>query len=234
MDSVCWNITKECDKHCEFCFRETNESDLPLEENKKILENLIKQGVKKISWSGGEPTEYKGLEELLKVAKENNIYNKMVTNASHLKKEKWDSFLMYLDEIVFSIDFVDDTLNQIYGRGRAYYKLISEMIPQIKAKYPKCLITINTVIMKPNIVHFDELYQQVVKLNISKWKLIQFCYFRGLAKERKEKFYIEEEQFNEILNKYKILSNNFQIEGHTANEMEKNHVVITPSGKIIQ
>lgn len=234
MDSVCWNITKKCSKNCKFCFRETNESDLSLNENKKILEGLIKQGIKKISWSGGEPTEYEDLDKLLKIAKEKNIYNKMITNASNLGNKNFERFLLYLDEIVFSVDFVDDLLNQIYGRGKSYYKNISNIIPQIRVKYPKCLITINTIVMKPNLEHMNEIYTQVNQLEISKWKLIQFCYFRGLAKERKEEFYITEDCFNEILKKYKTTRNKFQVEGHTAEEMEKEHIVITPSGKIIQ
>lgn len=43
---VCWNITSKCNRNCKYCFK-FNKDDLSLEKNKKVLDNLVKLGVKK-------------------------------------------------------------------------------------------------------------------------------------------------------------------------------------------
>lgn len=155
----------------------------------------------------------------------------MVTNASNFNKEQSYKMLEYLDEIVFSIDFIDDVLNEKYGRGKNHFNHISEVIKNIKCYYPKCFIGINTVVMRPNLTHIEEIYNHINSLEINEWKLIQFCSFRGMARENSDSFFITEREFNDVQEKYKSLSNFLQIESHTAKEMQLNHIVITPSGK---
>lgn len=234
MDSICWNITRMCNLNCEYCFRETNESDLTLNENLHILNDLIKNNIKKITWSGGEPTKYTGIEELLKIAKQYGVYNKMVSNASSFSGEQSYKIFDYLDEIVFSIDFVDDNLNQKYGRGKDYFKHICEVIQNVRCFYPRCTIGINTIVMKTNINYLDKIYEQLGTLKVNHWKLIQFCPFRGRAVDNDIKFSVTQSEFYKVQQKYKLMFNSFQIKSHTAKEMQLEHSIITPSGKMIK
>ena len=90
---VCWNITSRCNKNCKYCFK-FNKKDLSLEENKKILENLVERKVTRIAWTGGEPYLYEDLKELLKLSKQHNILNDLhiqcfLLNFHHLKELHW-------------------------------------------------------------------------------------------------------------------------------------------------
>lgn len=232
MNSICWNITKKCNMNCQYCFREINESDLTIQENIQKLDELTRLGVRKITWSGGEPTEYDGIEKLLQLSKQHGVYNKIVTNASNLNDEQSYKIFEYLDEVVFSVDFVDDDLNAEFGRGNNYFKHICDVIRNIQCYYSNCFIGINTVVMKPNLLCIDKIYNEIKKLKINKWKLIQFSPFRGKALVNSEYFFITDAEFNCIKQKYEFCNNLFQIQSHTIVEMQLKHLIVSPAGMI--
>lgn len=181
----------------------------------------------------GEPTEYKGLAELLRIAKENKIYNKLVTNASNFENEKLDDIIKNLDEITFSIDFVDDNLNEQVGRGKNYFSHIKNVINYITLRYPNCVLSINTIVMKQNLNLLEDIYNAINKFKLRRWKLIQFCSFRGIAAENKESFSITKEEYMEALHKCQKMQCDFEIKGHTAYEVENNHIIVTSAGVIL-
>lgn len=55
-ESVNYHFTRTCNYSCGFCFHTAKTSfNLPLEEAKRGLEMLVKEGMKKVNFSGGEP-----------------------------------------------------------------------------------------------------------------------------------------------------------------------------------
>ncbi|MCI8310566.1 MAG: radical SAM protein, partial [Clostridia bacterium] len=102
---VCWNITAKCNQNCKYCHRFLNINDLTYEENKTILNNLIKDGIDNITWTGGEALLYPNLKELLKIAQENGIKNKLITNGLVLaQNQDAREIIDYLDSLTLSLD----------------------------------------------------------------------------------------------------------------------------------
>lgn len=82
-------ITRKCDLRCEYCNIPNNEVDkeLNIEQWKRAVKILEKNGVKNINFLGGEPTLYDGITELIKYISQNTgMTCSMVTNANDTNK----------------------------------------------------------------------------------------------------------------------------------------------------
>ena len=112
--SVCWNITCKCNENCKFCFRFTDNNVLSFNENRKILDNLIKLNAKKITWTGGECLLYPHLFELMKLSHEAGIENILISNAVLLNKEKSND-IKFLNSSLF-----EELLISIFLKKRSF------------------------------------------------------------------------------------------------------------------
>jgi MoaA/NifB/PqqE/SkfB family radical SAM enzyme len=77
---VCWNIINKCNDKCSFCFRDSIRKPLNVSENKNIIYNLAKSGVKSITFSGGEALLHKGIIDVIKFSHSLGLETTLVTN----------------------------------------------------------------------------------------------------------------------------------------------------------
>ncbi|MBR4177826.1 MAG: radical SAM protein [Bacilli bacterium] len=226
---VCWNLTSKCNRNCRFCFREKNLTELSLEDNINVLDNLIKLDVTKITFAGGEPLLYPHLVELMKECKNRGIYNKLNTNGSLLNKDNIHEYLEYVDKIAFSIDSSSDEENYFLGRGSNHYEHITKLIPIIKKEYPNIKIEVNSVITSQTINGIDNLYNSLkdnFKNNeINRWKLIRFCPFRGMSSNISSRFEITDEEFAKISDEFNNKDSSFLINVVNIDEMNEKNIV---------
>ena len=126
MFELCWNITAKCNMGCEYCHRFFNPTNLSKDENLKILDNIIKSNIKNITWTGGEALLIPYLPELMRIAHEHGIKNKLITNGILLTEEKLSEISKYVDIITLSIDSTNDEINNKLGRGKDHFERISK------------------------------------------------------------------------------------------------------------
>lgn len=73
-------ITRKCNNRCVFCSNPQFDYQLTLEEIKNVVNDYKKRGVTEITLSGGEPTTYKQLPEIISYLHKNKFDIKIVTN----------------------------------------------------------------------------------------------------------------------------------------------------------
>ena len=205
--TVCWNITSRCNENCQFCYRIICNKENTYEQNKKILNTLIDLNVKKITWTGGESLLYPHLFELMKEAHENNIINNIITNGINLNENVINEIKDYTDYITFSLDAINDNINNELGRGIEHASHIIDLIDYIQKNNIDIKIKINSIVTKFNIDYIEEVANVIRKYKIERWKLFKFISLRWKSVENKKVFDISEKKYDELiikLNKYNL------------------------------
>lgn len=229
---ICWNITTRCNQGCRYCHRFLNINDLTFNENEKILNNLINDGVTDITWTGGEALIYENIEELIKIAYKNGIRNKLITNGKILANSNMQ-VLNYLDSLTLSLDSTDDKINQELGRGEKHYTNVKYILDYIKENNIDIKLRINTVANKLNIDNISEFVLFLNEYNIYAWRIFRFMPLRETAVKNKNEFEISDEQFQAIKEKCNEECNIKNIEYREEDDMEKKYVLLIANGDIV-
>lgn len=229
---ICWNITTRCNQGCRYCHRFLNINDLTFKENEKILGNLIEDGVTDITWTGGEALIYENIEKLIKIAHQNGIRNKLITNGKILANSNME-IINYLDSLTLSLDSTNNEINKELGRGKEHFKNVKDILDYIKENNSDIKLRINTVANKLNIDNMSEFILFLNEYNIYAWRIFRFMPLRETAVKNKNEFEISNDQFQSIKEKCNKECNITNIEYREEDDMEKKYVLLVANGDIV-
>lgn len=229
---ICWNVTTRCNQACRYCHRFLKIEDLSVDENKKILNNLITDGVTDITWTGGEALLLNGIDELLEIACNNGIKNKLITNGKLLSVDRIMKIGKYLDSITLSIDSTNDLINQKLGRGIDHYNNIKKILDYLNEKL-NVKIRINSVVCSYTKNEYNSLVEFLNKYNIYSWRLFKFMPLRERAVTNKDEFSISMNDYKEIIYQVKLKSKTKNIDSRIESDMEEKYILILANGDIV-
>lgn len=167
-DIVYLELTRKCNLKCIHCLNNSGKlmnNQLDIEELKKLILDLSEAGVQEIRFTGGEPIEFEGLCELIKLSTDNGIYTSIGTNGTLItQKMAYKLKKAGLKKAVVSIDGTEEKHNIIRGNGN-YEKAINGLNNLINIGID---VRVNSVIMKSNM---DDVVKLAKELNKNKIKL---------------------------------------------------------------
>ena len=196
--SVCWDITHKCNYHCQFCYRLSKGNDLNYEQSKIILQKIILSGVKKITFTGGDPLLVDFLPELILNAKNAGIITSIDTNGS-LLENLLSKISNIVDWVTLPIDGSTESIQEKMTRSHGHLNRVYLLVKELHKLGIK--VKINTLVSEVNKSDIGNIAMIVNSLGVERWKLFQFLPVQGEAIKSRKIFQISDNDFNNIIDK---------------------------------
>lgn len=157
-------LTRKCNQKCIICSNPENENTLDFSEAKEQVDALKKEGYEGIIFTGGEPTLYKNIFEIIKYCKNKKIHPRIITNGQLLADFKFLEKLKKagLDHAHVSIYSCRDNIQAKISKNKNSLKNIEKALSNLK-KIGGIRTDINTAISKYNAGHLFETVRWIVK-----------------------------------------------------------------------
>jgi len=156
-------VTRQCNQKCRFCSNPENENVLIFEDAVGLLNELKEKEYSGVIFTGGEPTLYDRLGDLIEYANEIKVHPRIISNGQKLAEKA------YFERLV------ESGLNHIHLSIHSFDKNIQAFLTDTDASLEKILkalehcmhyditTNINTVINKYNADHLDKTVNYLVR-----------------------------------------------------------------------
>ncbi len=131
--SLDWEITGNCNLDCKHCIVSSPHAteSITVEQIIRAINKLYDNGLREISFTGGEPMLFPGIIDILKYNKEKGIKSRILTNGTLLSKDIVKEISEFVSEIGVSLDGITEDANDSI-RGKGSYKRIMKGINNLK------------------------------------------------------------------------------------------------------
>lgn len=229
---VSWIITHKCQEGCAYCISPKCSTEIEDEKSHMLIQDkLIKNGVTKIRYIGGEPLLIPHICKLVKDAHERGVNTRISTNARLLTPELFDKIKDYVDSLAFPFESLDDELNESIRNSKNHKAIIQSRIEMVK-KCKNIGIIINTCVHKENYDKLMELGNYLNNVKVNHWKLRKFAYHSGRgAVKNKERFNLSDELFFDTVHKLQETYHNIKINERLPKKLET-RLMVSPQGDL--
>lgn len=160
-----FGITSNCNFRCKYCNSQNSISkDMSDKDIKEILEAAIKNGVKRVHWTGGEPLFKNTICEFMKYAKDLGYEEQsMTTNGFFLENKVEELIGSGINRINISLD----TMERNKFKDIVEMDALDKVLKGIEKMLEKtdCFIKINMVVMKDNIKEVTDFIHYAIEKN---------------------------------------------------------------------
>lgn len=188
------NITSKCNMNCQFCFGpEKGDTGITEEKGKKVIDKAVHNGIKSVVFTGGEPLLCTYIYNLLKYAKDKDLFVILHTNGLLLNWDKIRRLENLIDQINLPLDGYNEEINSRV-RLSGHFKKIMKIL--ILLKKSSIRVIISTVATQKN-KYFVSQIGNILPEFIYKWRVFQFE-ARGKAKRYEKELKLSNEEFGKI------------------------------------
>jgi len=170
-------ITYRCPLHCPYCSNPTQARDngeLSTDEWTRVIREAAALGVLQIGFSGGEPLARRDLPDLVRAAREANLYTNLITSGIGLDDDRMGALRdAGLDSVQLSFQSDNSDLADEIAGTRAHQHKLSAAAKVRAAGIP---LSLNFVIHRRNIDRLPEMIELAETLHAERVELanVQF------------------------------------------------------------
>jgi radical SAM protein with 4Fe4S-binding SPASM domain len=160
-------LTYRCQNDCGHCYNETKEKkELTVDQWKGIISKLWAIGIPHVVFTGGEPTLYSGLDELVAKSEEFGQVTGLITNGRDLGRPGYLKELVRLglDHVQITVLSHKEGLHDDLAGAKGSFK---ETIQGLKKALGEDLyVSTNTTIMRANAADMDDTMRFLISLGV--------------------------------------------------------------------
>lgn len=230
--NVSWHITDRCNYNCEFCFRPVHGKELTLSEAKKVIDKLALIGLKKISWSGGEPLLWRGIEDLIEYTKKKGISTMIISNGELMGERDQKKLLENLDWLNLPLEGPNAEMNELMSRKKGHFGRTIKLMEW--ANKNKINLKINTVASRINKDEIINMVPFIKKYKVKRWKIFQFYPIRWVSRNNRSKFQMKESDFLRIKEEVEKLmeGTDCMVVFESNKDMDRSYFAIAPDSSV--
>lgn len=187
-------LTSRCNARCEHCGSRCDNK----EQGEEISADLLKKTLKEVAdcydpstvfldVTGGEPLMRKDMYDILEYATDLGFYWGMTTNGMLITDKVADKLEKAgMKSISISIDGLKETHENFRKVPNCYEKVLHALDRMLASKTVQ-IVHVTTVVTKNNIHELEDLYQLLLKHNLTNWRIVN-CDPIGRANDNKDLF----------------------------------------------
>lgn len=194
-------FSARCNLACGFCFGPADDRssrDFPVDFWRSVIEGLALRGAQGIVVSGGEPTLYAGLNELLIHAKHHGLTTVLSTHGRN--NSRLEFVARNCDWIALPVDAASPKmLMELRGDNWGLQQAVKTAI-SLKHSWPRLRIKLGTVATRINLDEIARLAEEVLASPagiFDTWKIYQYTPRRKFASSR-NLYDISDEEFSAL------------------------------------
>jgi len=227
-------VTSRCNMRCRFCFGSCQmQSQLTPTKRRLVLADVIRQchdaGIEKITFVGGEPLLFDGLDQVIQLAHSFGLTTCVVSNGALATKQWLDVISPVLDWVGFSIDSLSIQTNRLIGR-------VSKGQPLTQAHYMRLVdwghqagirLKLNTTVCQWN--HTEDMAWFYRRSAPERLKFFQALTVEGVNDAQSHSFSVSNEQFTAFVMRHTEQGLNAIAESST--DMVGSYLMVSPDGR---
>jgi sulfatase maturation enzyme AslB (radical SAM superfamily) len=176
-------LTDKCNFNCVYCrgMREDFSGELSLSDSRKVVEYWVSQKLHNIRFSGGEPTLYKGLVDLVKIAKEGGVERIALSTNGSADKSLYDELIdAGVNDFSISLDGACCSVgDKMAGKKKSW----NTVIENIRYISDKTYVTAGMVFTEENLDECVEAVMFANSLGVSDIRVIPSAQYNKALKK---------------------------------------------------
>ena len=234
VETVNLNLWPKCDLKCRYCYGRYPHRPVSLNGDrwKEIISLLSEEGVRRVTFSGGEPTLHPDLLVLLHHARSVGLQTSIVTNGARLS----DEMIALLDLVGMTLDSDEPEVLIQLGRttaaGGDYLSRFLDVAGRVRGA--GVMLKINSVVTRLNLA--ADLVPILLALEPVKWKPLQFTTIVGENHEDADDLRITRQEFDGFVDRHRapLEAAGIWVQPEDEQTVSSTYVMIDPSGIIYQ